>query len=97
MSIMVTGIKNLPADLIKVVVYPNPFSEGFNVVLGSSITFPVTITLIDQKGIPIYSRSLTNGEANSAIPIHTKNLEPGIYFMGIESQFNSVFTKVIKE
>ena len=75
----------------KIKIYPNPVSDIINIQLESQEINPYSIQIYDFIGALVYSENnITNNK------LSLENLNTGIYFLKIETNNNTHFTKVIK-
>jgi hypothetical protein len=72
-----------------VIVYPNPFTDGFFVKSTSGV---LKVTIFDMKGVKIFSGIISN---NGFIP--ASKLKNGIYLVNVISNGNSIKKTVIKK
>jgi hypothetical protein len=91
---LITGIDPSPnhsPDLIKV--YPNPFSEYFNVSFPIIGNEDITIALFDLLGNILVSQK-TSDPTSTLIDL--PSLSPGIYFIRVSFKGQSIVKKVVK-
>jgi hypothetical protein len=72
-----------------VIVYPNPFTDGFYV---KSTSGELKVTIFDMKGVKIFNGVVSN---NGFIP--ASKLKNGIYLVNVISNGNSIKKTVIKK
>ncbi len=82
-------------------IYPNPFSSSLAISVDSKSSTPVTATVYNLKGQKVFYQSytLTTGETKLEFDgkdTNGKALNPGIYFIQLESPKQRLNTKVLK-
>jgi hypothetical protein len=79
-------------------VAPNPFNNGFNVVIHADKSTEAVVTLIDIYGRQVQTQKvvLNTGKNNLAINTATK-MPPGNYFMKIKAGERNEVHKLVKQ
>ena len=72
-------------------IFPNPFSEGFNVIFHQATTEKMQITLWDIYGRALLVKNIEKGTEN--LQIDPMNLSSGIYFLEFRDERNNSFVK----
>ncbi len=72
--------------------FPNPATTELNVVLNSSESNK-RVDIIDLLGKQVYSRTVPSESAN--FKINTINFKPGVYFVSVKANNNSIKTEKI--
>ena len=68
-------------------IYPNPANNLLTVRVSSSVESKVTITIMDVKGTPVFSKTLGSGETTTQFNV--AGLPSGVYFVKIISSNSS--------
>ncbi len=83
-------------DLI--LVAPNPVTEGkFDLSIESNVQSFAVITLFDNKGIEITSRSVSLVHGANIIPFESVDLAPGVYFFQVQTKQGFQTARFIKQ
>lgn len=75
-------------------IYPNPFSNHFNIECTENEAF--TFSIFNINGEKVYSRQFSNDHNTSNLVIEAQNWPQGIYFAEIRNQQGRKTTKLIK-
>jgi len=77
-------------------IYPNPYTEGFNLFISSAIEEFVTISIENTSGktMEIFSTMIVNGD--NTINIVPRPLPAGVYIIKVKGEIIEIRTKVIK-
>ncbi|MCB0518297.1 MAG: CotH kinase family protein [Lewinellaceae bacterium] len=68
---------------IGMAVFPNPFSETFNVVLDGEMPGPGELALVNALGVEVLRQAFTNQQLSE---ISAGGLSPGLYFLVVKKQ-----------
>ncbi len=83
-------------DLI--LVAPNPVKEGkFDLSIESNVQSFAVITLFDNKGIEITSRSVSLVHGANILPFESDDLAPGVYFFQVQTKQGYQTARFIKQ
>ena len=81
-----------------VAVYPNPFSDNFNISFSANKTATASLRLVNVTGQLVFSKSIMVNQGNNSILVNNlPSIKPGIYYMSIsnaELNFNSKLQKL---
>lgn len=81
-----------------VAVYPNPFTDNFNISFSANKTATASLRLVNVTGQLIFSKSIMVNQGNNSILVNNlPSIKPGIYYMSIsnaELNFNSKLQKL---
>lgn len=96
----VQGVVLSASDILddRVTVYPNPFSENtiFIDFGGIRIRHHLEVTLLDTRGMEVYSDSISPREVPEELEIGFSSAEKGIYFLILRSKKFEKMVKLIK-
>ncbi len=81
-------------ELEKIMIYPNPSKDIFNISMGSII--PKTIEVYDLMGKIIYSKKEFTGNTNQTA-IDLSSAASGIYFIKITTETQNVTKRILKK
>lgn len=89
---VLTGIEELPVDLIKL--YPNPAPEKFNIQIDAGNALSIQATLTDITGKIVYSETweVTSGTNNFTVDL--KSADAGIYLLEMNNGEQRTVRKV---
>lgn len=78
-------------------VFPNPFSNRFNINYSLNSATPVRIRLLNTLGqeVQLILESATIPAGNYHLEINASELEPGIYFINYETENRSILRKLV--
>lgn len=76
-------------------IYPNPVFSTINIHLDSPNYNNISIVIVDISGKVIYSEKIRNNASEINIPFN--DFSPGLYFLKINSQYQNVVFKFIKQ
>lgn len=76
-------------------VYPNPFESEFNIQFEHTIGGPVTISILDMGGV-LLEKQTFNCEERSLLVNMSSSLPSGMYFMTVESEYETHSATLIK-
>ena len=77
-------------------VYPNPFGDDLNIEVLTEKKSDITIVLTDILGRQVYQSIWKNTEGVLNLPLSTKELPNGTYFLKVKDGFGTIEHKVIK-
>ena len=82
LSLTTTNNHSIEDVAVDAVIYPNPFSDNFNLTINAVANSRATIQVINEIGATIYSQKLAITD-NGAIAINLANQADGIYFVRV--------------
>ncbi|HRF25017.1 MAG TPA: T9SS type A sorting domain-containing protein, partial [Chitinophagaceae bacterium] len=85
LSGVVTGVTNVSANEMGVVVYPNPFKENIYIKATKTLT-NVNMQLINMQGQVIHKKDYNLIPAGSFTNLSYPALQSGIYFLQMETR-----------
>jgi hypothetical protein len=95
-TVFCLGSSENGGDLNRVVLYPNPFKDGFRIVLSNPESRSVTLTLTGLSGRVVYREVLRlTGDVNTYF-IGMNGCNPGIYILTLSDGVNQFTEKVLK-
>jgi hypothetical protein len=77
-------------------VFPNPFNDNFNIDISTEKKAELTIDLIDILGRLVH-HSVLNTEGSQRVPISTKDLPSGTYFLKVSDGQTHTQQKIVKQ
>ena len=92
------GISNPEADQNVLTAYPNPFRDGFSVVIPQNISGKVQLTLFSLDGKRLFEKEYQVN--NSRLPLYNvslSQLQPGIYLLRLSHSGENFYGKVMKK
>ena len=92
----VVSINNSPKELTARV-FPNPFSEDLNIQVFTEKKQNLTIEVLDILGRQIYLSKTKDTEGVVNLPVSTKSLPNGTYFLKISDGIHILREKIIKQ
>lgn len=93
------GLLNLESDvqrIDKVKIYPNPFTNLFNLEFFANTEQDLEFTLMDQFGTIFLSKSLHAQQGKNVYHIESSEFIPATYLMQIKSASDTYIKKIIK-
>ena len=94
-------IDEQPKTVTNLNIYPNPYSDIFNVSFSSLKTFEGNFSLINSAGKIVYQQkeNIINGENNFTINAAISHISSGHYFLKLDSQSENILLgiKTIKK
>ena len=94
LSGVVTGVTNVSANEMGVVVYPNPFKENFYIKATKTLT-NVNMQLINIQGQVINKKNYSLVPAGSFINLSYPALQSGVYFLQMETRQYKTAVKLV--
>ena len=75
-------------------IYPNPAKEAFYIRLNTGVRLPIGIQIYSSNGKQL--RTLYKGvvQGDKTIVVQTEGLSPGLYFIRIQSEFQTITRKI---
>ncbi|MCB9284590.1 MAG: S8 family peptidase [Lewinellaceae bacterium] len=84
------------ADLQKLLIWPNPFSEEIIVQLQEVVKSDGFLQVFDLRGQLLFQQAISPYESTSQCSVSTSGWPPGAYFVRFVSPFQLLFAKAIK-
>lgn len=92
------GTNNLPTDLEKLNVYPNPFDESIQLVIDAVNTQDIAIEIYDLSGkLVIVEANQTINQGANTLSINTNQLNSGMYILKIRTEKGVVAKRMVKK
>ncbi|MGB9912553.1 MAG: T9SS type A sorting domain-containing protein, partial [Candidatus Kapaibacteriota bacterium] len=89
----ISGIEN---SFNSLKVYPNPVVSNMY-ISGLNVNKNITIRIFDTRGVEVLQKTIVDfTETSNSIPIDIHFLPPGLYFLEIYSDDNTITNKFIK-
>ncbi len=82
--VVVTGIEELPKELLNTTLYPNPSSQKVNVLFGGAVKSDLKWKLVNQLGQIVASGEVQKG--SNGFELQTSKLPSGIYIVQIGNE-----------
>lgn len=90
---VVTGVNSSNSTSDKMLMYPNPASNSFSILLNSDLKTDFEITISDVLGRAVYSETFES--TNEPILFETERFQTGVYFINITADNYSANQKLI--
>lgn len=90
-----TGIQDIISQ-VSVDVFPNPFTENFELTLSLLSSTNITYELSDISGKQIIKKEISVPSGKSLIPVDAKCLSAGAYLLTVKGKDISITKKIIK-
>ena len=94
LSGVVTGVTNVSANEMGVVVYPNPFKENIYIKATKTLT-NVNMQLINLQGQVIHKKDYNLIPAGSFTNLNYPALQSGVYFLQMETRQYKTVVKLV--
>lgn len=91
------GTENLPTDVEKLSVYPNPFNESIQVIIDAANAQDIVIEVFDMSGKLVIStpnQSINRG--SNTLSITTNKLNEGLYILKITTEKGVIARRIMK-
>jgi hypothetical protein len=82
----VMGIKNMNPELEAGVIYPNPTTDKFNLVLNLKEETTIKVEIFNQRGQITSSMIKSLGSGQTTLTLSVSDLAPGFYTLRISSE-----------
>lgn len=80
------GIEAHEANILSLVVYPNPAQESLNLQVSSSSSSQLNIEITDAVGRMVHSSRLNTISGTQVFPVNIVTFDNGIYFIKVQTQ-----------
>ncbi len=91
------GTNNLPTDIEKLSVYPNPFKESIQVVINTVNAQNIAIEIFDMSGKLVVSTPNQNvNRGTNTLSISTNDLNEGLYILKITTEKGVIARRMLK-
>jgi hypothetical protein len=92
------GTNNLPTDVERLNVYPNPFNQSIQLVIDAVNGQNIGIEIFDLSGKLIISeQNQTIHQGTNALTINTTKLLSGMYILKVRTEKGLVTKRIVKE
>lgn len=92
------GTNDLPSDLERLNVYPNPFDQSIQLVIDAVNTQNISIEIFDLSGKLIVSEeNQTVNKGTNTLTINTAKLLSGMYILKIKTEKGLVTKRIVKK
>ena len=92
---LITSVPNVPASMLGLVAYPNPFSGDVSVKASKRLT-NVQVRLVDVNGRVLSTRYYGIINAGSVFHPEIPSLSSGVYFLAIQTKQSKTLIKLIR-
>lgn len=79
-----------------IVIFPNPFTNGFRIKTPENNTGITTIRLIDIQGKVVYRKGIINQQAGESVVISIDHLKNGTYLLQLTGREFNIVKEVVK-
>ena len=87
-----------PDNKVKDMVFPNPFRDGFRIVLNNSFEKSIVLSLFNSDGKKVVTRNITLQRGGNVIDINNlEELAPGNYFLELNDGNRKLSRPLIKQ
>ncbi|WP_207433911.1 T9SS type A sorting domain-containing protein [Sabulibacter ruber] len=80
-------------------IFPNPSNGSFTLAIDGmkDTTKDILATLTNSLGLPVLEQKISRSQAQKGIPISTKNLSKGVYYLQLKIDSSTLTKKVVIE